>query len=147
MKYVTWLVLNDGACERVDEDQIDAVEEAAVIDRALIPITLEVDGRPVGGRDHGYRVTGNIGGKRALLRVWDENAPIADVGVCLHSRAAPGLWADLHAGPADNLSDINMPAEAPWCAVRAYAPESILPTWFDSWTKTVGMALVRREGW
>lgn len=146
-RYLIWVVLNDGVSERVDEDHVDAVEEAAVIDRALLPISLGERGRATGGRDTPYTVTGDIGGKRALLRLWDESAPLADIGVCLHSRAAAGLWADLHCEPADDLTDINMPASPPWIGVRCFAPESIFPAWFDSWTKTVGMALLRREGW
>ncbi len=146
MKYVTWVVLNDGVSERVTADDVDAAEEARVIDQALIPLTLGVPGA-VGKRAGPYAVTGEISGKRALVRLWDEGAPLADVGVCLHSRAAPGLWAALRAGGGDALSDVDMPAAAPWCAVRCYAPEFVLPPWFDVWTKTVGMALVRREGW
>nr|WP_308006630.1 hypothetical protein [Xanthomonas albilineans] len=145
-RYLVWLVLNDGVSERVSETEIDASEEAAVIDRVLIPLTLNERGR-IGGRNSPYSVTGVVASKRALVRLWDEDSALADVGVCIHSRAAPGLWAELHAGDCGELTDINQPADTPWCAVRCYAPEQVLPIWFDSWTKTVGMALVRREGW
>lgn len=145
-RYLIWLVLNDGVSERVTEADIDAAEEAGVIDRTLIPLTLGERGR-VGGRNSPYSVTGTISGKRALLRLWDEDAAVADVGICLHSRAAPGLWAELHAGDGGELTDIARPSAEPWCAVRCYAPEHVLPAWFDAWTKTVGVALVRREGW
>lgn len=145
-RYLIWLVLNDGVSERVTDADIDAVEEAAAIDRVLIPLTLGERGR-VGSRNSPYSVTGAVAGKRALLRLWDEGASLADVGICLHSRAAPGLWAELHAGDDSGLTDINRPSDEPWCAVRCYAPEHVLPVWFDNWTKTVGMALVRREGW
>lgn len=145
-RYVTWLVLNDGVCEHVHPDAIDPVEEAAVIDRALIPLTLGERGK-AGGRSSPYSVDGVISAKRALIRLYDEHAPLADIGICLHQRAAPGLWSDLHADDDGDLADIGRPAGEPWCAVRCYAPEAALPPWFDAWTKTVAMALVRREGW
>ncbi|MHB1057258.1 MAG: hypothetical protein ACYC0F_05180 [Rhodanobacter sp.] len=143
--YVKWCVLNDGVSERVDH--ADAAEESAVIDRALIPITLGVRGRAAGGRDTPYLVDGQVGSKRAWLRLLDGEVVLADIGVCLHSRAASGLWADLHAGGVDDLAGLGMPSTVPWCAVRCYAPEGVLPAWFDSWTKTVAVALMRREGW
>ena len=90
---------------------------------------------------------GQLSGKRALLRLFDGEAPLADIGICLHSRAAPGLWAELHAGDDGSLSDIDRPPAEPWCAIRCYAPEAVLPPWFDSWTQLVAWALVRREGW
>ncbi|CBA14780.1 hypothetical protein [Xanthomonas albilineans] len=145
-RYLIWLVLNDGVSERVSERDIDASEEAGVIDRVLIPLMRGEQGR-LGGRNSPYSVTGAVSGKRALARLWDEESPLADIGVCLHSRAAPCLWAELHADDCGGLADINQPADAPWCAVRCYAPEQVLPTWFDSWTKTLAMALVRRDGW
>ncbi|RNK86771.1 hypothetical protein [Xanthomonas vasicola] len=144
--YLVWLVLNDGVSERVTAEHVNAAEEACVIDRVLIPLTLGEHGR-VGGPDSSYTVTGTLSSKQAMVRLLDEDAPLADIGICLHSRAAPGLWSELHANDMGELSDINMPPCAPWCAVRCYAPEYVLPTWFDAWTKTVGMALLRREGW
>ncbi|QOX05574.1 MULTISPECIES: hypothetical protein [Xanthomonas] len=143
--YLVWLVLKDGVCERIVESDIDAAEEAAVIDRVLIPITNSEIGLPR-GRDSGYTVVGEVSGKYALLRLLDESAPLADIGVCLHSRAAPGLWARLLAG-SDDAASHDRPGSVPWCAIRCYATEHVLPTWFDGWTKTVGMALMRREGW
>ena len=145
MKYLTWLVLNDGTCERVTEADIDPGAEAGVIDRALIPLSIGAPGS-AGGRGSGYTVTGEIGAKRALLRLLDNGAPVADVGVCLHSRAARGLWYALAEAAGDWMAAIPMPS-APWCAVLCYAPEDALPPWFDDWAKTAGMALLRREGW
>lgn len=46
MKYLTWLVLNDGTCERVTEADIDPGAEAGVIDRALIPLSIGAPGLP-----------------------------------------------------------------------------------------------------
>lgn len=145
MRYMRWLVLNDGVSEWVEDT--DPAEEAAIIDRALIPLTLGVNGRATGGRDTPYVVAGEIGSKRALIRLFDGEAVLADIGVCLHSRAAPALWADLHVDAGDSLSDVPMPAGVPWCAVRSYAPEAVFPGWFDSWTKTLAVALMQRHGW
>lgn len=139
-----WLVLNDGVNERVAGTDIDSIEEAAVIARVLVPLTDCEVGRPR-GRNSEYTVLGDVSENYAYLRLFDENAPLADIAVCLHSRAARGLWARVTSDGHD-LVDINRP-DPPWCAVRCYAPEEILPQWFDIWTKTVGMALVRREGW
>ena len=146
MKFLNWLVLNDGVGERVTEDMIDSMEEAAVIDRCLLPVSRGEPGR-AGGRQGPYSVRGEISGKRALLRLYDEDAPLADIAVCLHSRAASGLWAALLPLDPDVLLDVECPRNAPWCAVIYYAPEMALPAWFDSWTKTIGMALLKREGW
>lgn len=138
-RHVNWLLLNDARSERVTESDIDASEEAAVIDRVLIPLTLEKNGLPA-GRNSPYAVTGKVTGKHAWIRLMDEGALIADIAVCLHSRSAPALWERIAADP-------EMPKEAPWCAVRCYAPAGALPHWFYPWTKTLAMALVRREGW
>lgn len=148
MKHLHWIVLNDGVSERVTEDDVDAVEEAKVIDSVLIPMTDSQPGS-VGGRNSPYWTQGEISGKYALIRLNDEQAPVADVGVCLHSRAAKGLWNRLLMIDGDDIvaRHGDMPPQAPWCAIRCYAPEVVLPRWFDSWTKTLGMALVRREGW
>lgn len=150
MKYLHWLVLNDGLAERVTEDDVDASEEAAVIDRVLIPLTLSEVGHPM-GRQSPYTVIGEVSGKYALLRLLDEQASVADIAVCLHSRAAPGLWRRLWPqGPRDEGMVVgygDMPGAVPWCAVRCHAPEDALPPWFDAWTKTLGVALMRRSGW
>lgn len=145
MKFVDWLVLNDGVREHVPLDAIDASEEAAVIDRVLIPLTESELGHPH-GRSGPYTATGEISGKFALIRLLDEGAPIADVGVCLHSRAAPGLWRRLLSTGID-AEDLRMPEQPPWCAVVCHASELALPAWFDAWTKTLAAALARREGW
>lgn len=150
MKHLIWVVLNDGVTERVTEADIDAAEEAAAIDRVLVPLTESEVGWPQGKRSP-YTVVGEVTGKYALLRLMDEGAPLADIAVCLHSRAAPGLWRRLWPnGPEDESLAVDYgdrPTDAPWCAVRCYAPEHVLPPWFDSWTMTAGMALVRRDGW
>ena len=101
----------------------------------------------VAGKHSPYTVVGEVSGKYALLSLLDEGAPIADIGVCLHSRAAHGLFARLVAPAADYLPDVEQPREAPWCAVLCYAPEDALPPWFDAWTKTLAVALVGRRGW
>lgn len=150
MKCIHWLVLNDGVAERITEDDVDPAEEAAVIDRVLIPMTECEVGMPR-GKNGPYTTVGEISGKYALVRLLDEGAPLADVAVCLHSRAAPGLWRRLWAdGPADENVAANyadMPPAAPWCVVRCHAPEEVLPAWFDHWTQALAMAIVRREGW
>lgn len=149
MKHLHWIVLNDGVAERVMLDDIDPVEEAALIDRVLIPISNSEIGLPR-GRDSGYAATGEIASKYAMVTLYDEGAPIAFIAVCLHSRAARGLWARITspAGPGEIVvSDADRPPHEPWCAVRCAAPEAALPPWFDSWTQTLGVALMRREGW
>lgn len=148
MKHLHWLVLNDGAADRIIADDIDASEEAAVIDRVLIPITLGEVGKPA-GLNSGYIAAGEIGGKSAVVSLFDEGAKIADVTVCLHSRASKTAWTRIVAANRGALVvDENYPPpQAPWCAVRCFAPESALPAWFDTWTKTLAFALLRREGW
>lgn len=150
MSYLHWLVLNDGTSERVSLDDIDASEESAAISRVLIPLTESEVGWPR-GKNSPYTAVGEVSGKYALLRLLDERAPLADIAVCLHSRAASGLWRRLWPnGPNDDSMSVSFadkPQSSPWCAVRCYAPENVLPDWFDSWTKSVGIALLRREGW
>lgn len=148
MKHIHWIVLNDGVSERVTEDAIDPGEEAVLIDRVLIPLTNSEQGK-VAGRESPYWVIGEISGKYALLRLMDEEAAVADVGICLHARAAKGLWSRLRMGDTRDLvaESSDRPPQEPWCGVRCYAPEGALPAWFDSWTKTAAMAVLRREGW
>lgn len=137
--FIEWVIINTDARQRVPFDDVDASEEAGVIDRCLLPITRGERGRA--GRGSMYSVSGEIGGKRALLRLWEQSAVVADVAVCLHSRAAPGLWADVGG------SDDAYPNAAPWVAMRLHAALEALPAWFASWTKTLAVALARREGW
>lgn len=144
-QHLHWIVLNDRSSARVAGDDVDPAEEAAVIDRVLIPLTNS-ELAHVRGRSGAYTATGEVSGKYALVRLLDEDAPIADIGICLHNRAAGGLWRRLLSTGID-ADGLDRPPQTPWCAVVCYAPESALPPWFDSWTKTLGMALVRREGW
>lgn len=145
-----WIVLNDGAAEHVTPDMIDAAEEAAVISNTLIPLTESEVGTPR-GRQSTHTVVGEVSGKYALIRMLDEGVTVADVAVCLHSRAAPGLWRRMWPHGPDDTSmaawHLNMPANAPWCVVRCHAPEAALPHWFDRWTQVVAIALMQREGW
>lgn len=145
-RYINWLVLNDGVFERVTEDVIDPIESAGVIDRTLIPIVGGSTGWAMSRRD-GYRVTGDIGSKRATLRLLDEGAVVADIAICLHSRSSEGLWSEL-LSKCDHsmLPDLIIP-ESPWCAVLCYAPEIAYPDWFDHWTKNVAFSLLGRKGW
>lgn len=150
MTHLHWLVLNDGVAERVDQSDIDPVEEAAIIDRVLIPLTESEVGWPR-GKQGPYTVAGEVSGKYGIFRLLDENAPLADIAVCLHNRAAQGLWRRLWPNGPDDREMVaeyaDKPANTPWCAVRCWAPEDVLPPWFDSWTKTLAMALVNRTGW
>lgn len=142
MKYIHWVVLNDGVTEKVTEDWIDASEEAGVIDRALIPIVSGGNGHI--NRNLPFGVTGEITSKGALLTLDYDGAPIAVIAVCLHSRSAPALWEAAHR--AVDKEPGARPA-APWCAVAQLAPYEVLPADFDVWSQAVATALLRREGW
>lgn len=143
MSYMIYASITDGYSERAENP--DPVEQAYVIDRTLLPLVAGAEGH-ADSRHSGCRVRGELGKKRATLQLFDEGVPIAVVAVCLHSRASPGLWAWLSDGAATELPDLPEPP-APWVAMRYDCHESDLPHWIDEWAKTVGTALLHREGW
>lgn len=132
-----YIVLNEQSIERVTPQDIDPAELAGVIDRTVIPVQNGQTGHAF-SRRLGYTVTGSIGGKRARLTLFDENALIAELSVCAHSRSSPSLWREAH-GPMALISDAPPP---PWCALRYVVAEVALPEWLDWWAKTTGWAIV-----
>ncbi len=141
--YLIYASVTDGYSERAENP--DPAEQAYVIDRTLLPIAGGAEGF-ADSRHSGYRVRGELGKKRSTLQLFDEGVPIAVVAVCLHSRASPGLWAWLRDHATSELPDMTEPP-APWVAMRYDCPEAALPPWIDQWAKTVGTALLHREGW
>lgn len=143
MTYLIYVSVTDGYSERAE--RADPAEEAYAIDRTLLPLARGAEGY-ADSRHSGYRVSGDLGRKRATLQLLDEGVLIAVVAVCLHRRASHSLWAWLRENTTHDLPDMTEPP-APWVAMRYDCPESALPPWIDQWAKTVGGALLHREGW
>lgn len=144
MKTLLYVILNDGWRERVDRDEIDAVEQAGVIDRSLLPI---VAGEAGYARNKEYVVKGEISGKRAILRLQNHGVDVASVYMCLHSRSSKSLYEQVIAESGGFYETDVAPPPSPWIILRYDIPEFELPEWIDWWVKNVGWALIQREGW
>lgn len=143
MTHLIYASVTDGYSEKAENP--DPAEQAYVIDRTLLPLAGGAEGY-ADSRKSGYRVRGDLGSKRATMKLFDEGVPIAVVAVCLHSRSSKGLWAWLREHATHELPDLPEPP-APWVAMRYDCHESALPPWIDEWAKNVGHALLGREGW
>jgi len=145
-QHLLYIVINDGWSERVTQGDIDAAEQAGIVDRTLLQV-LETGNGWADSRRSGYTVTGSIRSNAATFVLHDEGVPIATLGVCLKQKAGPGVWSMLRTNAAGELPDIGGTPQPPWAALRYDVPETALPPWLDWWAKNVGFALMTREGW
>ena len=136
----TYVSVNDCYAELVTIDDVDPVEMAGIIDRALLPLKNAEAGHVL-NRKSGYTCTGSISRKFAQIEVFDESAHIITLGVCLHSRAGQGLWQRMCSG-LDNAYAEQPPPHAPWAAMRYHVPEIVLPDWLDWWCKSAAWAII-----
>lgn len=146
MTYLVYITLNDQIRERVTRADCDAVEQAGIIDRTLLPV-LETGEGWADSRRSGYTVRGQIHGKAANFQLFDEGAPIASLAVSLHSRSSARMWSWLHAGASPAMSEKCEAPPPPWAALRYDVLEVALPPWLHWWAKHVAFALLTREGW
>lgn len=137
----TYVSVNDCYAELVTIDDVDPVEMAGIIDRALLPMQGAQQGYVL-NRTSGYTCGGNITGKFAQIEIFDECAHIATLAVCMHSRAAKGLWGRITAHLIDNDYADQPPPPAPWAAMRYHVPEIVLPDWLDWWCKSAAWAII-----
>lgn len=146
MSHLLYAVLNDGLRERVQREDIDASEQAGVIDRTLLPVLKNGQGW-ADSRKSSYRVTGEISRNAASFVLLDDDAQIAVLAVSLRQKTSGKMWAWLHEHARSALPDSGPAPQPAWAALRYDVPEMALPTWLDSWAKQVGFALMTREGW
>ena len=139
-------LLNDGRSQRITNEDCDAVEQAGIIDRTLLPV-LETGHGWADSRRSSYTVTGNIGAKRSHFQLFDEGVPIAVLAVCLHQRANSATWGWLHTNAANMIIQEHPAPPPPWVALRYDVHQAALPTWLGWWAKHVGFALLTRQGW
>lgn len=140
MNHINFITLNESRSERVTADDIDPVEMAGVIDRSILPVREGGQGWALNRRS-GYYVRGEIGGKRSMLVLVDETAPIATLCICMHSRASESLWLWLHDHAAMPLPGMIGPPPAPWACLRYDVDAVVLPDWLAWWAKTTAWAL------
>ena len=95
MTHLLYVVTKDGFREKVISEDCDAVEQAGIIDRTLLPILATGQGW-ADSRKSGYRVTGEIKTNAATFLLSDEGVPIATLAVCLHSKTSNKLWEWIH---------------------------------------------------
>jgi hypothetical protein len=146
MNYLLYISLNDGMRERVQREDIDASEQAGVIDRTLLPVLKTGQGW-ANSRKSGYRVTGEISRNAASFALLDEGVQIAVVAVSLHQKTSGKMWTWLHEHARSALPDSGPAPQPAWAALRYDVPEMALPPWLDLWAKQVGFALMTRDGW
>lgn len=142
MNHINFLALNDAYQLRITLDDIEPVELGRAYENLLEPI-----GRgqvATVKRGTGYTATGEIGSKRAVITVRDENAQLAVIAICLHSRTATPLWRELYQG--SSLPDL-LPPAAPWVAIRYDAPAAVIPDWIDrlAWHAAWHLAAVPQQ--
>ena len=142
MTYLLYVVPQDDFSERVTREDCDAIEQAGIIDRTLLPV-LQTGQGWADSRKSGYTVTGEIKSNAATFVLHDDSGPVAVLAVCLHSKTSAKLWQWIH---SPNVSD-SAPPQPAWAALRYDVPEASLPPWLDWWAKHVGFALMGREGW
>jgi hypothetical protein len=141
--YLNYLVLGDElGAERVTQDDCDAIEQAGIIDRTLIPV-LQTGQGWADSRKSGYTVRGEIGRNAARLVLFDENVQVAALAVALHSKQAPGVWNWI----AQGQQNLRQPTSVPWAVLREDIEAWLMPEWINWWAKHVGYALMTREGW
>lgn len=146
MTHLNYCVVSTGCSAQVRQAEIDAAEQAGVIDRALLPVAAGQRGWAF-NRKSGYYVTGEIRGKGANFVLLDDAVPIALLAVCLHQRSSAAMWESMHAGAQGLATFGAQPPQPAWAALRYDVPEVALPPWIDWWAKHVGYALMTREGW
>lgn len=146
MNEVLYCVLNDLTQQRVGHADCDAVEQAGVIDRTLIPVQSEGQGW-ADSRRSGYSVTGRIEGSTATFNLADEGVHVAVLAVCLDAAASEALWRWLGEGATTPLPTQGRAPAAPWAALRWDVDDELLPIWIDWWAKHTGFALANRLGW
>lgn len=146
MNYVQYVVLNDGLRVRVTHDDCDAVEQAGIIDRTLLPVLATGQGW-ADSRKSGYTVTGQIKSNSASLQLLDAGVPVATLAVCLKAKASAAMWEWIKAHAVTPLLDTGEAPPPAWAALRYDVPEAALPSWLDWWAKHVAFALLTREGW
>lgn len=147
MSYLLYIVINEQTRERITQIDCDAVEQAGIIDRTLLPVLQSGQGW-ADSRKSGYTVRGEINSKAASFQLLDENVPIAVLAVALNAKVSAKMWAWIHEhSPVPLLQENGPPPSPAWAALRYDVPEVALPTWIDWWAKHVGYALLKREGW
>ena len=142
---INYVRLNDDTRECVPCDETDAAERADIIEHALLPVADGGRGWAFGAQNH-YMVMGDIGSKRSVLRLYDDSALVALVGVCLDSRVSSNLWTVMHTHARIPLDLSKRPPPPPWCALRCDGAETALD-WLDRWARNAGIALATRAGW
>lgn len=146
MSYLDYIVLNDQHRERVEQADCDAVEQAGIIDRTLIPVYSTGQGW-ADSRRSSYTVRGEIHSNAASFVLFDEGVQTAALAVALHAKTCARMWAWLHDHAQTSLPENGPPPPPTWAALRYDVPEVALPPWIDWWAKHVGYALMTREGW
>lgn len=146
MSHLLYITLNDQLRERVQPEDCDAVEQAGIIDRTLLPVLHAGQGW-ANSRKSGYTVRGEIHANAASFELLDEGVPIAVLAVALHSKTSARMWSWLHEHSPRPLPENGEAPPPAWVALRYDVPEVALPDWIDWWAKHVGYALLIREGW
>lgn len=146
MKHLLYIVLNDQHRERVTQIDCDAVEQAGIIDRTLLPV-LQTGQGWADSRRSSYTVRGEIRSNAASFVIFDEGVQIAALAVSLHSKTSARMWDWLHENATSKLPENGQPPPPAWSALRYDVAEIALPEWIDWWAKHVGYALMTREGW
>lgn len=89
--FLIYTVLNDSTRERVYRKGCDAVEQAGIIDRTLLPV-LSTGRGWANSRKSGYTVTGQIKSNSASFQLLDEGVPVAMLAVCLKAKPSAAMW-------------------------------------------------------
>lgn len=131
-KFVNVICQNDGYVERVAQDDVEPIEIGRMIESVVLPIRSGAGVVQINRKHPEWAAAGEIQGKQAMLAVMCSGEPVADIAICLHSRAAESLWHQFAASAPDNLDlvDTLYPESPPWAAVRwRYQPEDWLERW------------------
>ena len=143
---IIYVVLNDALCDFVTSEQCDPAEQAGIIDRTLLSVRDTGKGW-ADSRRSSYTVTGQIKSESSKFTLFDENVPIAVLGVCLASDSSLNLWQWLNSNAVTLLPEMDGPPTGAWAGLRYDVSETALPPWIDWWAKHVAFALLGRESW
>lgn len=118
---------------RSSADDADPAEVAGAFERVIVPLYTGHEARPW-RHEPAFTVTGEIGKKRSVVTLREHDAPLAVLGICLHSRASKPLLKTLTGIPDDQGLSV------PWLVLRM--EQDTMPPWVERWAEVVAWALM-----
>ena len=139
-KFVNVFCQNNGQVERVGMDDIEPIEVGKMIESVVLPLRSGDGVVQINKQQPDWTVVCEIQGKQAMFAVCQGGDVVADIAICLHSRAAKGLWSQFSESAPSNIGVVNgiKMESPPWAAVRWRASP---PVWLERWVTVLAYTL------